>query len=218
MFNERFGIGANLHVIPMRGWTARCCGPDTGLQWVQTSPNIPEWQTTLVYLCTGLIDNAGVNNGTGFTKPFFFAGTCGHRRQRTGAATELAQSARGVLPAGGVVADRRILERKRACPASSSSSSSPRLFKRCEPRSRFSSPSATSFRTRSTSKPPRSTRTGEPRSLRQGLLSGKSAKDIVATWSAPVDSFMTSREKYLLYEELIGLGACATAGSVLQSI
>ncbi len=36
--------------------------------------------------------------------------------------------------------------------------------------------------------------------LRQGLLSGKSAKDIVATWSAPVDSFMTAREKYLLYE------------------
>ena len=35
--------------------------------------------------------------------------------------------------------------------------------------------------------------------LRQGLLSGKSAKDIVAAWSAPVDSFMTSREKYLLY-------------------
>jgi uncharacterized protein YbbC (DUF1343 family) len=48
--------------------------PDTGLAWVQTSPNIPEWDTTLVYPATGLIDSAGVNNGTGYTKPFKYAG------------------------------------------------------------------------------------------------------------------------------------------------
>jgi uncharacterized protein YbbC (DUF1343 family) len=48
--------------------------PDTGLAWVQTSPNIPEWSTTLVYPATGLIDSAGLNNGTGFTKPFKYAG------------------------------------------------------------------------------------------------------------------------------------------------
>ncbi|HVA33206.1 MAG TPA: hypothetical protein VNG31_03595, partial [Candidatus Baltobacteraceae bacterium] len=53
-----------------------------GLHWVQTSPYIPQWQTTFVYLCTGLIDNAGVNNGTGFTKPFFLAGAVGVDAQR----------------------------------------------------------------------------------------------------------------------------------------
>ncbi len=51
--------------------------PDTGLAWVQTSPNIPEWDTTLVYPATGLIDAAGLNNGTGFTKPFKYAGALG---------------------------------------------------------------------------------------------------------------------------------------------
>ena len=74
LFNERFGIGAKLRVIPMRGYTRAMIWPDTGLQWVPSSPNIPTWQTTFPYLATGLIDNAGVNGGVGTTKPFFYAG------------------------------------------------------------------------------------------------------------------------------------------------
>jgi len=77
MFNDRFGIGADLRVIPMKGYTRAMLWPDTGLQWVQTSPNIPEWDTTLVYPATGLIDNAGLNNGTNYTKPFKYAGAYG---------------------------------------------------------------------------------------------------------------------------------------------
>jgi uncharacterized protein YbbC (DUF1343 family) len=74
LFNEHFGIEASLHVIAMKGYTRDMLWPDTGLFWVQTSPNIPEWDTTLVYPATGLIDSAGVNNGTGYTKPFKYAG------------------------------------------------------------------------------------------------------------------------------------------------
>ena len=77
LFNDRFAIGANLRVIPMRGWNRGMTWSDTGLSWVQTSPYIPEWETTLVYPATGLIDNAGINNGTGFTKPFKLAGAYG---------------------------------------------------------------------------------------------------------------------------------------------
>ncbi len=77
LFNDRFGIGADLRVIPMKGYTRAMLWPDTGLQWVQTSPNIPEWDTTLVYPATGLIDNAGLNNGTNYTKPFKYAGAYG---------------------------------------------------------------------------------------------------------------------------------------------
>ncbi|MDP9110395.1 MAG: DUF1343 domain-containing protein [Candidatus Eremiobacteraeota bacterium] len=77
MYNSDFHIGANLHVIRMRGWRRGMLWPDTGLQWVQTSPNIPEWSTTIVYLCTGLIDNAGLNGGIGTTKPFKYAGAVG---------------------------------------------------------------------------------------------------------------------------------------------
>ena len=74
LFNERFGIGASLRVIPMQAYTRAMLWPDTGLTWVQSSPNIPEWDTTLVYPATGLIDAAGLNNGTGYTKPFKYAG------------------------------------------------------------------------------------------------------------------------------------------------
>ena len=74
MFNRQFGIGANLRVIRMQGWQRWMLWPDTGLQWVQTSPNIPEWSTTVVYPCTGLIDNAGLNGGIGTTRPFKYAG------------------------------------------------------------------------------------------------------------------------------------------------
>ena len=74
LFNTDFHIGARLRVITMRGWRRNMLWPDTGLQWVQTSPNIPEWSTAIVYLCTGLIDNAGLNGGIGTTKPFKYAG------------------------------------------------------------------------------------------------------------------------------------------------
>ncbi len=77
LFNERFGIGAKLRVVRMAGWQRSMIWPDTGLQWVPTSPNIPTWQTTLVYPGTGLLDSAGINNGSGFTLPFFLAGTLG---------------------------------------------------------------------------------------------------------------------------------------------
>lgn len=77
MYNDRFGIGARLEVVPMTGYTREMFWPETGLPWVKTSPNIPGWSTTLVYPATGLVGSAGVNNGTGDVqpfKPFFFAG------------------------------------------------------------------------------------------------------------------------------------------------
>jgi uncharacterized protein YbbC (DUF1343 family) len=74
LFNEQFGIGAKLRVVRMTGWQHSMIWPDTALQWIPTSPNVPEWQTTIVYVGTGLIDNAGINNGSGYTLPFFLAG------------------------------------------------------------------------------------------------------------------------------------------------
>lgn len=77
MFDRSFGIGARLRVIRMRGWRRSMLWPDTGLQWVQSSPNIPEWSTTVVYPCTGLLDSLGLNGGIGTTRPFKYAGAQG---------------------------------------------------------------------------------------------------------------------------------------------
>jgi uncharacterized protein YbbC (DUF1343 family) len=77
LFNQHFGIAAKLRVIPMNGWHRSMLWPDTGLHWVRTSPNVPTWQTTFVYLCTGLLDGANINGGVGTNEPFFFAGVPG---------------------------------------------------------------------------------------------------------------------------------------------
>jgi uncharacterized protein YbbC (DUF1343 family) len=77
LFNERFGIGAKLKVVSMDGWRRSMIWTETGLPWVRTSPNVPTWETAFALLCTGLIDNAGINNGVGTPAPFFFAGMRG---------------------------------------------------------------------------------------------------------------------------------------------
>ena len=76
LFNTQFGIGCQLRVIPMRGWKRSMVWPDTGLSWIPTSPNIPTWQTTLVYPATGLVGGFGINQGLGY-KPFALAGAYG---------------------------------------------------------------------------------------------------------------------------------------------
>ena len=77
MFNAHFNIRCKLRVIPMQGWQREMLWSDTGLNWVPTSPNIPYARTTLVYLATGLVDEGGVNNGVGTTRPFEYAGGYG---------------------------------------------------------------------------------------------------------------------------------------------
>ncbi len=198
MFNERFEIGANLHVVKMRGWDRAMIWPDTGLQWVQTSPNIPEWQTTFVYLCTGLIDNAGVNNGTGFTKPFFLAGTAGIDGNALAARLN-GRNLPGVWfrpaawsPIAGFWNGKELsgVELVVFEPASFQAV---RTAVEILVAFRDLFPHALDVKAAALDKD------WGTALLRQGLLSGKSATEIVATWSGPVEKFMTAREKYLLY-------------------
>jgi len=77
MFNDHFGIGCNLRVLTVENWTRDMLWADTNLHWIPTSPNMPYARTTLVYLATGLVDEAGVNNGVGTDRPFEYAGGYG---------------------------------------------------------------------------------------------------------------------------------------------
>ncbi|TAM59612.1 DUF1343 domain-containing protein, partial [bacterium] len=85
MMNEHFGIGCTLRVVAMEGWRRAMIWSDTGLQWVQTSPNIPTWETCFPFLTTGLLDGLGVFNGVGTTRPFFIAGARGADPERLAA-------------------------------------------------------------------------------------------------------------------------------------
>ncbi len=77
LINDNFHVGCKLRVVPMRGWSREMLWNETGLSWVPTSPNMPYALTTLVYLATGLVDEAGVNNGIGTDRPFEYAGGYG---------------------------------------------------------------------------------------------------------------------------------------------
>jgi len=57
-FNRK--IGADLKVVPMEGYTRKMVFHDTGLQWVQTSPNIPDLVSAFGYMATGLGEGTGI--------------------------------------------------------------------------------------------------------------------------------------------------------------
>ncbi len=74
-FNEEYKIGCHLTVVPMEGWKRTMSYKDTGLQWVPTSPYIPEQDTPFFYASTGILGVLEiVNIGIGYTQPFKLIG------------------------------------------------------------------------------------------------------------------------------------------------
>ena len=74
LFNDEFGIGANLEVIAMEGWRRDLYFEETGVPWVLPSPNIPTIETAVVYPGTVLFEGTNVSEGRGTTKPFELIG------------------------------------------------------------------------------------------------------------------------------------------------
>jgi uncharacterized protein YbbC (DUF1343 family) len=70
MFNEEFGIGCDLEVVPMRGYKREFWFNDTDAPWVLPSPNIPTPDTTVVYPGTVLVEGTKISEGRGTTRPF----------------------------------------------------------------------------------------------------------------------------------------------------
>jgi len=74
LFNEAFGIGAELEVVAMEGWTRGMYFDATGIPFVLPSPNIPTLDSTIVYPGTVLFEGTNVSEGRGTTKPFELLG------------------------------------------------------------------------------------------------------------------------------------------------
>jgi uncharacterized protein YbbC (DUF1343 family) len=70
MFNEHFGIGCDLEVVEMTGWTRGMWGDETGLPWILPSPNIPTVDSCVVFPATVHIEGTELSEGRGTTKPF----------------------------------------------------------------------------------------------------------------------------------------------------
>ncbi|MGI8811003.1 MAG: exo-beta-N-acetylmuramidase NamZ family protein [Pyrinomonadaceae bacterium] len=74
MFNEHFGIGCDLEVIEMTGWSREIWGDETGLPWILPSPNIPDVDTCVVFPATVHVEGTELSEGRGTTLPFFLNG------------------------------------------------------------------------------------------------------------------------------------------------
>jgi uncharacterized protein YbbC (DUF1343 family) len=74
LFNEDLGLRADLTVVPMEGWRRHQLGPETGLPWVPPSPNMPTFETALVYPGGCLLEGTNLSEGRGTTRPFEFVG------------------------------------------------------------------------------------------------------------------------------------------------
>jgi uncharacterized protein YbbC (DUF1343 family) len=74
LFRDAFGVGGDLRVVRMSGWSRRMRFEDTGLPWVLPSPNMPTPDTARVYPGGCLIEGTNLSEGRGTTRPFELVG------------------------------------------------------------------------------------------------------------------------------------------------
>jgi uncharacterized protein YbbC (DUF1343 family) len=70
LFRNRFGVQCALELVLMRGWERRFHFPDCGLPWVLPSPNMPTYDTALVYPGMCLLEGTLLSEGRGTCRPF----------------------------------------------------------------------------------------------------------------------------------------------------
>ncbi|MCB9872440.1 MAG: DUF1343 domain-containing protein [Planctomycetes bacterium] len=68
--NASLGLGAQVEVVPMRGWTRRMLWSDTGRPWLPPSPNLPRFEGVLCYPGQVLLEGTLLSEGRGTTTPF----------------------------------------------------------------------------------------------------------------------------------------------------
>lgn len=65
------GEPCRLHVVKMKGWRRRMSYEQTGLQWIASSPHIPQPVTAAFYPVSGIVGELGyLSIGVGYTLPF----------------------------------------------------------------------------------------------------------------------------------------------------
>lgn len=68
--NEEHGVGADLVVVPMRGWRRSFWYEDTGLPWVRPSPNMPSVESAAHYPGACLFEGTNLSVGRGTEQAF----------------------------------------------------------------------------------------------------------------------------------------------------
>lgn len=74
MMRSERGLDCALTVVPCRGWKREELFPETGNLWMMPSPNIPRFETALLYPGTCLFEGTTLSEGRGTACPFEMIG------------------------------------------------------------------------------------------------------------------------------------------------
>jgi uncharacterized protein YbbC (DUF1343 family) len=69
-YNSALGIGADLRVVPMRGWSRSMWFDQTGLPWVKPSPNLPDLVSATIYPALVAFEGSNMSVGRGTDDAF----------------------------------------------------------------------------------------------------------------------------------------------------
>lgn len=195
-FNAELGVGADLSVVRMDGWQRGMWFDQTGLEWVNPSPNIRSLSAAALYPGTVLFEGTNLSEGRGTSTPFEWIGApwvdAGVWADALNALslegvqfaprdeTPDASAAKypGELCHGVAVT---VVDREKLRPMDVAVSMLGALH-----------PGAVNFG------PSFDTLAGTD-AVRAALLAGQAGSDIVAAWQTDLDTFTRSRERYLLY-------------------
>jgi uncharacterized protein YbbC (DUF1343 family)/CubicO group peptidase (beta-lactamase class C family) len=74
LFNGERGIGADLTVVALQGWMRELWYDETGLEWVNPSPNMRSLAAAALYPGVGLLETTNLSVGRGTATPFEWIG------------------------------------------------------------------------------------------------------------------------------------------------
>ena len=70
LFNTEYGIGCELEVIKMEGWSRGMYWDNTGLTWINPSPNMRSLDASILYPGLGISESTNLSVGRGTDIPF----------------------------------------------------------------------------------------------------------------------------------------------------
>lgn len=74
LFNGEYAIGAELHVVKMKGYRRDSWFDETGLKWVNPSPNLRSITEAVLYPGVAMVEGANMSVGRGTSTPFELLG------------------------------------------------------------------------------------------------------------------------------------------------
>ena len=74
LFNTHFGINSNLQVVKMSGWKRSMLYNETGLKWINPSPNLKTLEGAIIYSGLGWLETTSLSMGRGTETPFELIG------------------------------------------------------------------------------------------------------------------------------------------------